>query len=54
MTIYRVLGKKEELQSLTQFVSVLDLGTMIYFLSQSRMTAQLLSNERNSAITVLI
>lgn len=47
LKIYRVLGKEEELQSPMKSVSESDSNTTMFYHSPSRMTARLLSGEKN-------
>lgn len=53
LKIYRVLGKKEELQSPLKSVSESDSNTTMFYHSHSRMMARLLSGEKKSATTVM-
>lgn len=47
LKIYRVLGKKEELQFPMKSASESDLDTTMFYLSHCRMTARYLSGEKN-------
>lgn len=51
LKIYRVLGKKEGLQSPMKSVNESDSDTTMFYHSSNRMTARYLSGEKKSATT---
>lgn len=53
LKIYRVLGKKEELQSPMKSANESDSDTTMFYLSHSRMTVRYLSGKKKSATTVM-